>query len=64
MPGRSRDARPPSDKELAGTLVLALPLDQASAKIRQGPPSDFDADCDLPVWSGVVPLRRARSAGA
>jgi uncharacterized protein len=57
VPGRSHDARPPSDKELAGTLVLALPLDQASAKIREGPPSDFDADLDLPVWAGVVPLR-------
>ncbi len=57
VPGRSRDARPPSDKELAGTLVLSLPLDQASAKIREGPPSDFDADLDLPIWAGVVPLR-------
>ena len=57
VPGRSRDARPPSDKELAGTLVLALALDEASAKIRNGPPSDFDADLDLAVWSGVVPMR-------
>ena len=57
VPGRSLDARPPSDKELAGTLVLALPLDEASAKIREGPPSDFDADLDLPIWAGVVPLR-------
>jgi nitroimidazol reductase NimA-like FMN-containing flavoprotein (pyridoxamine 5'-phosphate oxidase superfamily) len=56
VPGRSHDARPPSDKELAGTLVLALPLDRASAKIREGPPSDFDADLDLPIWAGVVPL--------
>jgi len=57
VPGRSRDARPPSDKELAATLVLALRLDEASAKIRQGPPTDFDADMDLPIWAGVVPLR-------
>ncbi len=57
VPGRSGDARGPSDKELAGTLVLALALDEASAKIRRGPPSDFDADLDLPVWSGVVPMR-------
>jgi hypothetical protein len=57
VPGRSGDARPPSDKELAGTLVLALALDEASAKIRNGPPSDFDDDLDLPVWSGVVPMR-------
>jgi nitroimidazol reductase NimA-like FMN-containing flavoprotein (pyridoxamine 5'-phosphate oxidase superfamily) len=57
VPGRSGDAREPSDKELAGTRVLALALDEASAKIRRGPPSDFDADLDLPVWSGVVPMR-------
>jgi len=62
VPGRSRDARPPSDKELAGTLVLALPLDQASAKIRQGPPTDFDADLSLPIWAGVVPLRLEAAA--
>jgi nitroimidazol reductase NimA-like FMN-containing flavoprotein (pyridoxamine 5'-phosphate oxidase superfamily) len=55
--GRSRDARPPSDKELAGTLVLALPLDEASAKIRTGPPKDFDDDVLLPIWAGVVPIR-------
>jgi len=55
--GRSTDARPPSDKELAGTLVLALPLDEASAKVRSGPPKDFDDDLPLPVWAGVVPLR-------
>jgi hypothetical protein len=36
--------------------VLALPLEEASAKIRTGPPKDFDADLDLPVWAGVLPL--------
>jgi nitroimidazol reductase NimA-like FMN-containing flavoprotein (pyridoxamine 5'-phosphate oxidase superfamily) len=56
-PGRSADARPPSDKELAGTLVLALPLGEASAKVRSGPPKDFDDDIPLPIWAGVVPLR-------
>jgi nitroimidazol reductase NimA-like FMN-containing flavoprotein (pyridoxamine 5'-phosphate oxidase superfamily) len=55
--GRTRDARPPSDKELAGTSVLELPIDEASAKVRKGPPSDFDADVGLPVWAGVVPIR-------
>jgi uncharacterized protein len=55
--GRSRDARPPSDKELAGTHVLALSLDEASAKVRSGPPKDFDDDVSLPIWAGVVPLR-------
>jgi uncharacterized protein len=54
--GRSADARPPSERELAGTLVLALSLEESSAKVRTGPPSDFDDDLGLPVWSGVVPL--------
>jgi uncharacterized protein len=55
--GRSRDARPPNAKELAGTKVLALPLDEASAKVRSGPPKDFDADVALRIWAGVIPLR-------
>jgi hypothetical protein len=37
--------------------VLALPIAEASAKVRTGPPKDFDADLALPVWAGVVPLR-------
>jgi hypothetical protein len=56
LPGRSADARGPSDKELTGTTVLALVLDEASAKVRTGPPKDFDEDLALPVWAGVVPL--------
>jgi len=56
-PGRWADARRPNGKELKATTVLALPLDEASAKIRTGPPSDFDEDLDLPVWAGVIPLR-------
>jgi len=59
VPGRSADARGPSDKELAGTLVLSLPLEEASAKVRVGPPKDFDDDVDLPVWAGVIPLELA-----
>ena len=55
--GRSADARAPSEKELAATRVLALPVAEASAKVRTGPPTDFDADLDLPIWAGVVPLR-------
>jgi hypothetical protein len=56
-PGRSREARPPSDEELKATLVLALAIDEASAKMRTGPPKDFDADIDLPIWAGVVPVQ-------
>jgi hypothetical protein len=56
VPGRWADARRPTQKELNGTLVLELPLDEASAKIRVGPPSDFDEDLELTVWAGVIPL--------
>lgn len=58
-PGRSQDARPPNEQELAATMVLSLPINNASAKVRSGPPQDFEADFDLPVWAGVVPLRLA-----
>ncbi|MDQ3893886.1 MAG: pyridoxamine 5'-phosphate oxidase family protein [Actinomycetota bacterium] len=57
VPGRGRDARAPNTAELAGTSVLALPLDEASAKVRTGPPNDLDADLELPIWAGVIPLR-------
>ena len=56
VPGRSADARGPSDPELALTTVLALPLDEASAKVRVGGPVDDAADHGLPVWAGVIPL--------
>ncbi|HET7900995.1 MAG TPA: pyridoxamine 5'-phosphate oxidase family protein [Candidatus Nanopelagicales bacterium] len=56
LPGRWDDIRPPSRKELAATLVLALPLDEASVKISEGPPDDLEEDRDRPVWGGVVPI--------
>jgi uncharacterized protein len=57
VPGRWQDARRPNEQELAGNFVLALPLAEASAKVRSGPPSDFEDDLDLPVWAGVLPMR-------
>jgi hypothetical protein len=57
MPGRWAEVRPPTAQELAGTLVLSLPLDEASAKARTGPPKDDEADYALPVWAGALPLR-------
>ena len=57
VPGRTRDARGPNARELAATMVLELPLEEVSAKIRTGPPSDDPEDLTLPVWSGVIPLR-------
>jgi nitroimidazol reductase NimA-like FMN-containing flavoprotein (pyridoxamine 5'-phosphate oxidase superfamily) len=56
VPGRWADVRPPTRQELKGTKVLGLPLDEASAKVRTGPPIDDDEDYDLPVWAGVLPL--------
>jgi nitroimidazol reductase NimA-like FMN-containing flavoprotein (pyridoxamine 5'-phosphate oxidase superfamily) len=59
-PGRWADARPPTASELKATTILALPLDEASAKVRSGPPVDGDADHELDVWAGVVPIRSVR----
>jgi len=52
IPGRWEDARQPSAAEIKGTTILALPLAEASAKIRSGPPIDDEADLTLPVWAG------------
>jgi uncharacterized protein len=60
--GRWNDARQPSEAEVKGTTILALALEEASAKIRTGPPKDFDDDLALPVWAGVIPLRLEPSA--
>jgi uncharacterized protein len=57
MRDRWAEVRPPTRQELAGTLVLALPLSEASAKMRSGAPIDDEADYDLPVWAGELPLR-------
>jgi uncharacterized protein len=56
LPGRWSEARHPSRKELAATMVLALPLDEASVKVSVGPPDDVPSDVDRPVWAGVVPI--------
>jgi nitroimidazol reductase NimA-like FMN-containing flavoprotein (pyridoxamine 5'-phosphate oxidase superfamily) len=56
IPGRTSETRPTTDKELRGTLVLRLAIEEASAKVRSGPPVDDDADLDLPFWAGVLPL--------
>ncbi len=60
--GRWNDVRLPTESELKATSVLALPLAEVSAKIRQGPPKDDEADYALPIWAGVVPLRITSSA--
>jgi len=55
--GRWADAREPNEQELQLTTVLSLPIDEASAKIRTGPPLDDEEDYDSPTWAGVIPLQ-------
>ncbi len=62
LPGRWNDARQPNEQELKSTSILRLPLTEASAKVRVGPPLDDDADYSLRVWAGVVPLRLVAEA--
>src|ERR1043165_6611337 len=57
IPGRWQDVREPSQDELQKTTVLSLPISEASAKIRTGPPLDDEEDYELPIWAGVVPLQ-------
>jgi len=59
LPGRWADARQPNEKELKSTSILRLPLTEASAKARVGPPEDDAADYGLAVWAGVIPLHVA-----
>jgi uncharacterized protein len=56
VPGRWAQVRPPDANELKATSVLALAIEEASAKIRVGPPVDDEPDYALPVWAGVIPL--------
>jgi len=56
VPGRWDDIRAPSEAEIRATTVLSLPLNEASAKVRTGPPLDDEEDYALTTWAGVVPL--------
>jgi len=60
--GRWDDARKPNEQELKATSVLALTINEASAKIRTGPPKDEQEDYPLPIWAGVLPLHVAAGA--
>jgi len=57
VPGRWDEVREPNERELQQTTVLSLPLTEASAKVRTGPPLDDEEDYELSVWAGVIPLR-------
>jgi nitroimidazol reductase NimA-like FMN-containing flavoprotein (pyridoxamine 5'-phosphate oxidase superfamily) len=56
-PGRWDEVREPNAKELAATSVIAIPLEEVSAKLRTGPPIDDEEDYALPVWAGVLPMQ-------
>ncbi|MEP6759234.1 MAG: pyridoxamine 5'-phosphate oxidase family protein [Actinomycetota bacterium] len=56
LPGREDDAAEPRAQDWRETLILAMPIAEASAKIRTGPPSDDEADLGLDVWAGTLPL--------
>jgi nitroimidazol reductase NimA-like FMN-containing flavoprotein (pyridoxamine 5'-phosphate oxidase superfamily) len=62
LPGRSHEARAPTDGELSAVSVVALAIEDAAAKTRAGPPVDDEADRSLPIWAGEVPL--SMTAGA
>lgn len=57
VPGRHGDARPTNGLELRATLVASIPIEEATAKVRTGPPRDDDEDLALPHWAGLVPVR-------
>lgn len=61
VPGRWADTKPPTRQQLKATSILALPLDEASAKIRSGPPGNYpeDAEAWAGTWTGVIPIRQA-----
>jgi nitroimidazol reductase NimA-like FMN-containing flavoprotein (pyridoxamine 5'-phosphate oxidase superfamily) len=61
-PGREEEARMPTDEEYRQTLLLAVPLEEASAKVRIGPPKDDKEDLHLPIWAGVLPLETSPGA--
>jgi nitroimidazol reductase NimA-like FMN-containing flavoprotein (pyridoxamine 5'-phosphate oxidase superfamily) len=57
LPGRFSEVRSPNAKEMKGTMVLAMPIDQISAKVRYGPPDDDESeDAALEVWAGELPI--------
>ena len=62
LPGRSQELRASSDLELRATKVLALALDESSAKVRTGDPDDEPSDLDGPAWAGTIPFRMVAGA--
>jgi nitroimidazol reductase NimA-like FMN-containing flavoprotein (pyridoxamine 5'-phosphate oxidase superfamily) len=61
IPGRWQETRPPNQKEMNATSVVSIRIEEASAKVRMGPPVDDEEDYALPVWAGILPLQAAPS---
>ena len=61
FPGRWDMLRPATGQEMKATTVMTMPIDEASSKIRMGPPGDEEEDYSLPIWAGVIPVRMAVS---
>jgi nitroimidazol reductase NimA-like FMN-containing flavoprotein (pyridoxamine 5'-phosphate oxidase superfamily) len=62
LPGRWNEGRQPNDKEMKATLVMRVPIEEFSAKVRQGPAIDDESDYAFPVWAGVLPLETVAAA--
>ena len=59
IPNRWEEVRLPSEKEMKATKIIKIPISEASAKIRTGPPVDDKKDYDLPIWAGVIPIKKS-----
>ena len=57
IPNRWEEVRLPNEKEMKATKILKIPITEASAKIRTGPPVDDKPDYNLPIWAGVIPIK-------
>jgi uncharacterized protein len=57
LPGRWAESRQPNEKELKATLVMRVPIEEFSAKVRKGPPIDDEEDYAFSTWAGVIPLQ-------
>lgn len=62
IPGRTADARSPNERESTSTSIVRFDIEEATAKVRTGPPIDEPEDLDLPIWAGVVPLSLTASS--
>jgi hypothetical protein len=63
IPGRWEDARQPNEKELKATLVMRLPIEEFSCKVRTGPPIDDQEDYAFRTWAGVIPIETVARPG-